>query len=78
MRVVESDTVRAQRLLILLTVQLQRLQVQVTGVLTGTFLTRPPVVLSEEGLTCAAERTVRDGLSFLEQLPAHGTLLVEL
>lgn len=78
MRVVQSHTVRTQRLLVLLAVQLQRLQVQVTGVLAGTRLSRPQVVLSEEGLARAAERAVGDGVALLERLPAHGTPLVEL
>lgn len=75
---VQTDTLHTHGLLVLLTVQLQRLQVQVTGVLAGTFLGRPPVRLFEEGLAGAAERTVGDGLPFLIQVPAHGTLLVDL
>lgn len=41
--VVQGDTVHTHRLLVLLTVENQRLHVQVTGVLTGTFLGQPQI-----------------------------------
>lgn len=72
-RTVESDTFHAQRLLILLTVQLQRLQVQVTAFLVSANRVRPQVCLFKKCLTGAAEGTVGNGLLFLKRRPADGT-----
>lgn len=75
---VEGDAFHTHRLLVLLTVQLQRLQVQVAHCLAGLNGFRSLVWLSKEGLAGAAERTIGDGLAFLKLLPAHGTPLTEL
>lgn len=74
-RVVKEHAVHAHGLLVLFTVQGQRLQVQFAGVLSDTSLGRPTVWIFEEGLTGVAERTVGDGLAFLESLPTHRALL---
>lgn len=75
---VQTDTVHTHGLLVLLTVQLQRLQVQVAAVLAATLQFRPRVFGLQVGLTGVAERAVGDNLPFLKVLPAQGTPLVVL
>lgn len=77
-RVVKEHAIHAHGLLVLLTVQDQRLQVQLAGVLIDRSLGRPTVWIFEEGLTGVAERTVGDGLAFLEHFPTYGALLFVL
>lgn len=77
-RIVETDAIHAHRLLVLLAVELQRLQVQVACLLRGPVLVGPPVRVLQEGLAGAAERSVGDGLLFLDHFPTHRALLVEL
>lgn len=71
----ESDTVHAHGLLVLLAVQLQSLQMEVTYVPTRF---GAPALLFQEGLTRGTERAVGDGLILLELRPTHRTLPVEL
>lgn len=70
---VQRDAVHTNRLLVLLAVQLQRLQVQVTAALVLPFADPPQLWVSDEGLADVAESAVGDRLAFRESLPAQGT-----
>lgn len=72
---VQSDAVHTNRLLVLLAVQLQRLQVQVTAGLALPFADPPQLWVCDEGLADVAESAVGDRLAFRESLPAQRTNL---
>lgn len=74
--VVLRHTIHTQRLLVLLTVKRQRLQVEVAE----DFSARggSPVTLPKEARGGAAERAVRDGLLLLVRLSAQRTLVADL
>lgn len=72
-----GDTVHAHGLLVLLTVQLQRLQVKVADLLIGRVLGRPQVALPEEALGGVVEGSVTDSVALFIPHPADGTRPVE-
>lgn len=68
-----GDTIHADRLLVLLTVQPQRLQVQVADLLLELDLDGPQIVLLEEALAGVVEGSVTDSAALLVGNSADGT-----
>lgn len=77
--VVLGHTIRTQRLLVLLTVKRQRLQVEVAdNDVVVSARGGSPVTLPKEAHGGVAERAVRDGLWLIRRVSAHRTRLVDL